>query len=156
MESKAFDEVKDLGKKFASSQDASDLFDKYTDFGYKLRTGISKDSDTGDVTLENENIDMASDSFDELEKFAYKLNSSKWGDEARELGDKIMETKEFDKVKWSYLNYLSWSNKKRPAERAAAQLKTAVNEELKISDMPTSEKGSKFLARAKEQYDKMY
>lgn len=155
MESKAFDEAKDLGKKFASSQDASDLFDKYSDFGYKLRTGIHKESE-GDVILENENIDMASDSFDDLEKFVYKLNSSKWGDDVRELGDKLMATPEFDKVKWSYLNYLSWSNKKRPAERAAAQLKTAVNEELKITDMPTSEKGTKFLARAKEQYDSLY
>lgn len=155
LKAKVVEEFKDTAKEFATSPEKDELLERYNDFGSQFRLGMHKE-ENGDVIIENEYIDKASDSWDKLENYAIRLNQSEWGDKGREFYKKLSKTKEFDSVKWAYVNYMTWSAKKAPYEKSIAQLKTAINEEVKITDMPTTEKGKHFLGEAKTQYDGLY
>lgn len=101
------------------SNDRAKLVDKWNDFADEFRMGLSKDED-GNVILDNKRIDSASDDFDKLEAYGRELAKSKWGDKVNKFVEDIQKTEEFETLKWSYVSYMSWSNAKRPAERAMA------------------------------------
>lgn len=80
---KPVEPFKEKVKEFAVSDEKAELLEKWNDFGAQFREGMHKESDTGDIVMDNEYVDKASDSFDLLEHKVIQLNQSKWGDEAR-------------------------------------------------------------------------
>lgn len=154
-------DYKESGVEFTKSPEGQKTIQKWNDFGAEIRKGLSKESD-GSIKLKNSQIDKASVKFDEFVDYLDELEDTKWGEDWHTFIKELKKSKELSNLKYDYGKFILWSDwsdkKERKAkfDRAIAELKDEVNQQVEVTDLPTSSNGKKLVGHVENRWDKFY